>query len=72
MSQCAGCKSERLYMVNAKCSDCCGVSTPDGESDGYVPRGINIGGGDYVSFTYCADCGKIQGTFPVILREEDR
>lgn len=26
---------------------------------------MGIGGGDYVEFDYCLDCGQIQGTFPV-------
>jgi len=36
---------------------------------GYVPRDMGIGGGDYVKFSYCADCGQIQGEFPVKLEE---
>ena len=36
------------------------------ENDGYVPVGVGIGGGDYVDFTYCLECGKIQSNqFPV-------
>lgn len=33
--------------------------------DGYVLSGIGIGGGDYVEFKYCLDCGQIQGDFPI-------
>jgi len=32
---------------------------------GNVLYGIGIGGGDYVHFKYCADCGRIQGKFPL-------
>jgi hypothetical protein len=35
------------------------------EVDGYVPSGLNIGHGDYISFHYCLDCGQIQGEFPI-------
>jgi hypothetical protein len=37
------------------------------EHDGYVPEDLGIGGGDYVQFSYCLDCGQIQGTFPLPL-----
>lgn len=57
---------ERMISVCGKTSDLCHVTLPDGtEKDGYVPSDLNIGGGDYVEFSYCADCGKIQGEFPV-------
>jgi hypothetical protein len=26
---------------------------------------MGIGGGDYVAFSYCLDCGQIQGDFPL-------
>ena len=32
---------------------------------GNVLYGVGIGGGDYVHFKYCADCGRIQGKFPL-------
>jgi hypothetical protein len=31
---------------------------------GYVPDDMGIGGGDYVEFDYCLQCGQIQGRFP--------
>ena len=55
----------RIALVSAKCSDCCVVVIGDSESDGYVPRGMGIGGGDYVEFRYCLDCGVIVGQFPI-------
>jgi hypothetical protein len=33
--------------------------------DGYVPTQLQIGNGDYIRFAYCADCGCIQGRFPI-------
>ena len=62
---CQRCNSERTAEVGGKCSDLCGVSIGDYSHDGYVPRDMGIGGGDYISFDYCLDCGQIQGTFPL-------
>ena len=61
-SHCDRCKSDRLASVNAKCSDLCCVymANNDREHDGYVPGDMGIGGGDYVCFTWCLACGKIQ------------
>jgi len=60
------CGSERIAAVSGKTSDMCDVRV-DGKiiNDGYVPGGMNIGGGDYLHFEYCLDCGRIQGNFPV-------
>ena len=47
-------------MVNAKCNDMCDIETYSEQYyDGYVPYSLGIGGGDYISFKFCADCGKI-------------
>jgi hypothetical protein len=59
------CGSKRIAKVVAKCSDCCFVTMGDKEHDGYVPKDMNIGGGDYIRMKYCMDCGKIQGDFPL-------
>lgn len=68
------CGSDRIIYVNVKCSDTCFVRYQGEDRDGYAPYDIGIGGGDYVHFNYCADCGTIQGEFPLpsnILVEED-
>ncbi len=54
-------------MVSGKSSDCnCIYFEELGlEINGYVPYDLNIGGGDYIEFKYCLDCGQIQGTFPI-------
>lgn len=62
---CNRCKSTRVAGVNAKCSDMCGVNLGDALHDGYVPDDLGIGGGDYVEFDYCLDCGQLQGNFPL-------
>lgn len=61
---CQACGSERVAKVSAKCSDACHYRLGNLEADSYVP-GLGIGGGDYVSFNYCLDCGQIQGDFPI-------
>ena len=35
------------------------------EHYGYVPNGLNIGGGDYCEIDYCLECGQLQGEFPI-------
>lgn len=62
---CQRCQCDRVIHVNAKCSDMCYIRFAGGrEQDGYVPNDFGIGGGDYVEFDYCPDCGQIQGEFP--------
>lgn len=62
---CQKCKSNRVLSVNAKCSDLCFLDIGNKEKNGYVPRGMGIGGGDSVRFEMCLDCGQVQGTFPI-------
>lgn len=66
---CIKCKSERIATMGAKCSDMClcsiGTVEDGNEHDGYVPDDMGVGGGDYVDFQYCLDCGQIQGAFPL-------
>ncbi len=62
---CKRCNSQRVARISSKSSDCNYVSLRDSETDGYVPRDMGIGGGDYVEFCWCLDCGQIQGKFPL-------
>lgn len=63
--KCQRCKSERVASISGKCSDCCSWSVGGGEmDDGYVPGDMGIGGGDYIEFEFCLECGQIQGKFP--------
>jgi hypothetical protein len=51
--------------MTAKCDDRCSVTIGEIESSNdYVPRGMGIGASDYVEFSWCLDCGQIQGKFP--------
>lgn len=36
-----------------------------GATSGYVPRGLNIGGGDNIEIEVCLECGQLQGEWPV-------
>lgn len=68
---CQKCSSNRVMTFNGKCSDLFMASMYDSEADevheeeGYVIRGVNIGGGDYISASVCLDCGQLQGQWPV-------
>lgn len=68
MSLCDLCDGPRVADLNAKCSDMCDVELGERSSgdhdNGYCPRDMGIGGGDYVKFSWCLDCGKVQGKFP--------
>jgi hypothetical protein len=33
--------------------------------DGYMPDDVDLGGGDYVRFTVCLNCGQVQGEWPL-------
>lgn len=70
MSECFKCESERILRVSGKCSDLVSVEMDDREYGGYVPEDVGIGGGDYIEFSYCLDCGQIQDSFPVDDPEE--
>jgi len=61
------CGSKRIAKVMGKTSDLCEYTKPDGSrSHGYVPYEKGIGGGDYLNFSYCLDCGRIQSDeFPI-------
>lgn len=71
MSPCQRCGSARTCKVSGKTSDMfCWKYLGRDWKDGYVPYDIGIGGGDDVAFSYCMDCGQIQGIFPVGDSEE--
>lgn len=59
------CPSNRTAVINAKVDDQFTIGTSKVSYDGYVPRDINLGRGDYLKFHLCLDCGKIKGTWPV-------
>ncbi len=63
--QCKKCGSNRVAIVNGKTSDMCQVILAGNDQDGYVPHDMNIGGGDYLEFEYCLQCGQMQGQFPL-------
>jgi hypothetical protein len=66
MAQCQRCGSEKVASISGKCSDMCDVQVPGKpHHDGYVPNDLQLGGGDYIHFKWCMDCGQIQGNWSI-------
>lgn len=63
---CQKCGSRRVAQIDAKCDDRCCAQVEEFESNDYVPSDWGIGGGDYVRFKFCMQCGTIQGDFPLL------
>jgi len=59
------CEHERTMTVGAKVNDGCSITLDDQRHVGYVPDMLNIGGGDYLEFEVCADCGQMMGRWPL-------
>jgi len=64
---CQRCNNHRVAIVTGKTSDRCfiRIANEDRVNQGYPPIDMGIGGGDYISFHYCLECGQIQGKFPL-------
>lgn len=62
---CDKCNSKRVMSIGSKCSDNFNADCENGEYLGYVPDDLGVGNGDYIEFSYCMDCGKLQGKFPL-------
>ncbi len=64
---CGHCGSDRVASVSGKCEDMCHIvyKENDEERNDYVPKDMGIGRGDYLRFSYCLECGMIQGDFPI-------
>ena len=68
--ECDTCGSDRVADINGKCSDLFFLSLGEKEIENdYVPGDFGIGGGDYIQLSYCLECGKIQGDFPLDITE---
>ena len=61
---CQRCQSARIMTVMGKVSDAFSGDIGEKRCHGYVPEDLGIGGGDYVAFFLCLDCGQIQGEWP--------
>lgn len=57
---CNCCAEPKIATISAKCYDKFMITTKGVKHVGYVPYDIGLGGGDYISFKLCLDCGKIQ------------
>lgn len=65
--QCQKCSSNRILSLSGKTSDCFGAQYQGQKYDGYVLSDVGIGEdtSDYIEFSYCLECGQIQGKFPI-------
>lgn len=61
---CQTCGTLSVVQVCGKTSDLCCMNHLHREHDGYVLRGMGIGEEDYLEFSFCVNCGQIQGTWP--------
>lgn len=64
--KCQRCGSTRMSRVNGKCDDCftsCVGRGPDKQGYPDMKSGISQDHG-YMEFSYCIDCGQIQGKWP--------
>jgi hypothetical protein len=62
--KCQRCKSERIVDTSGHFRNVI-VTLDHLEVDGTIPDDLGLGGGDYVRFSFCLDCGQMQGRFPV-------
>jgi hypothetical protein len=62
---CDKCGSKRILVVDSKCADKCSMQFKDADYIGYPQSDVGVGGGDYIGFKLCLQCGKIQGEFPI-------
>ncbi len=67
---CQRCKSFRMMDISAKTRELCIYRLGDKVRNGYIPTDIGITSyedpdEDYIQFSYCLDCGQIQGKWPI-------
>jgi len=62
---CQNCDGERVINASGRCEDSFTASIDNNEYEGSVPKDLGIGGGEFIEFEYCLDCGQIQGDFPL-------
>ncbi len=65
--KCQRCENIALIGVTGKTSDRCFMAHLHREYDGYVLRDMGVGGGDYLEFVFCTNCGQIQGEWPRLI-----
>jgi hypothetical protein len=65
MNNCQRCGSSRVLEVSGNVANTCCIVMGQNEVVDCVPDNLGIGGGDFMEFEYCLECGQIQDTFPV-------
>ncbi len=63
---CFKCGSNRLFHIWTQADDHHVVRFKQYEHCDYLPEDMGIGGGSHSQFTYCGDCGQIQGKWPLV------
>ena len=67
------CNKKNLINFSGKVSDLFQIFIEGQElpSNLGVPSNLNLGrGGDYVDFSYCSNCGQMDGKFPLDLTKQ--
>ena len=61
------CAKPLILNISGKTSDMCCYKIPalGIDKDGYVPYGLGVGGGDYLTVSVCLACGKLQKFTPM-------
>jgi hypothetical protein len=54
-----------IIKISGKVSDMFGIRSDGIDYNGYVPSGLGIGGGDYISFSLDTETGIIQNWKPL-------
>lgn len=61
---CQKCEAVAVVHISSKASDLHFLQHLHREHDGYNLRDMGVGSGDYCEFSFCVNCGQIQGTWP--------
>jgi len=63
---CVKCNSTRILYFSARCNHTCFIILDNTLYQGEASNGINMGeGSEYIDLYVCADCGQMQGTWPL-------
>lgn len=66
------CINPNIVKFNGKCGDLFTIEVDKGKFDTRygVPSNIGDSHGDYIRFSFCANCGQMVGNFPIELDED--
>ncbi len=61
---CQKCEAIAIVQVCSKASDLHCLRHLHRDHDGYMLKDMGVGSDDYVEFSFCVNCGQIQGAWP--------